>query len=73
MKTAYAPQKDLINEFERDKGFSYWINPIDIQAAAECPCECCGFSGGLGFKGYQGYGERHAISVCPKCGDQQEF
>lgn len=64
--------KGVLREFQNDGGFSDWFNEDDFEACTESPCEACGKQT-LEYHGFKGYGERHAVSVCKSCGDEQEF
>lgn len=74
MTTTFEINRNILAEYESDGGWKPWGNSIDAQVAREATCENPSCKRvGLQFRGYIGYGERHAIAICPKCGHQFEF
>lgn len=64
----------LLTGYLEDSNWKPWFNSIDSEVASEATCENpdCKHVG-LQFLGFQGYGERHAVAICPICSNQFEF
>ncbi len=45
----------------------------DVEAAAEMPCDCCGWAGGGAYAAFHRGREYRAYAICPACGTPTEI